>query len=338
MRPVSPDTLNNIISLLNQGLSTREIAKKCKVSSSTVQKFRKIHCPNVEIKKGGRPKKLTLQDKRFCVRALTSGKAKTATEVTNKLKESMGVSVSVKTVTRALNQAGLASGEKKTKPLLSRKNIKARLEFARAHKYWTVEDWKCIIWSDETKINRFQSDGRSWYWKREGNQLQHHHVKQTVKHGGGSIMIWGCMTAEGPGNMCKIDGTMDQYLYKTILEDDLLKTIDFYQLDAQKVIFQHDNDPKHKAKSVKEWLETQDFQVLEWPAQSPDLNPIENLWSNLKRRLSQYESPPKGILELWERIEVEWGKIEKDTCLKLIESMPKRMKSVIKAKGMWIDY
>ena len=124
MRPISPDIVNNIVALLGQGLSTRKIMKICKVSTSTVQKYRKIHCPDVEIKKGGRPKKLTVQDKRFCVRALTSGKAKTATEVTKKLKENFGVSTSVKTVTQAPHQAGLASGEKKTKPLLSRTNIK----------------------------------------------------------------------------------------------------------------------------------------------------------------------------------------------------------------------
>ena len=338
MRPLTPDTLNNIISLINQGLSTREISKKCKVSNSTVQKYRKIHCKDVEMKKAGRPRKLTPHDKRFCVRAVTSGRVKTATEARNRLMQEMGVSVSVKTVTRALNQAGLAAKEKKAKPMLSRANIKARLEFAKSHKDWTVEDWKRVIWSDETKINRFQSDGRSWYWKRDEEQLQQHHVKQTLKHGGGSIMIWGCMTAEGPGYMRKIDGKMDQYLYKTILEDDLIKTIEFFEFESEQVIFQHDNDPKHKAKSVKKWLETQEFQVLEWPAQSPDLNPIENLWSNLKRRLNQYETPSKGMLELWERIEVEWEKIEKETCVKLIESMPKRMKAVIKAKGMWINY
>ena len=117
-----------------------------------------------------------------------------------------------------------------------------------------------------------------------------------------------------------------------------MKTMEFYRLDAQRVIFRHVNDPKHKAKSVKDWLETQDFRVLQWLVQSLDLNPIENLWSNLKRRLNQYECPPKGMLELWERIEPEWDNIEKDTCVKLIESMPKRMKAVIKAKGMWIDY
>ena len=75
-------------------------------------------------------------------------------------------------------------------------------------------------------------------------------------------MIWGCMTAEGPSYMCKIDGKMDQNLYRKILQYDLMKTMEFYRRDTQRVIFQHDNDPKHKAKNVKYWLKTQDFQVL----------------------------------------------------------------------------
>ena len=79
-------------------------------------------------------------------------------------------------------------------------------------------------------------------------------MKQTIKHGGGSMMIWGYMTAQGVGFMCKIDSIMDQYLYRSILEDELLKTIEFYELEPKHVIFQHDNDPKHKAKSIQNWL------------------------------------------------------------------------------------
>jgi DDE superfamily endonuclease len=85
-------------------------------------------------------------------------------------------------------------------------------------------------------------------------------------------------------------------------------------------------------------MNEQPFEVLEWPPQSPDLNPIEHLWAIIKRRLNQYERPPSGMIELWERIEAEWNKIDSETCLKLIESMPRRIEAVLKAKGMWTDY
>ena len=104
------------------------------------------------------------------------------------------------------------------------------------------------------------------------------HVVGTLKHGGGSIMVWGCMTAEGPGFMTKIDGCLDAELYCHILEGELQDTIEWYGLERDKVIFQHDNDPKHTARRTKEWLERNKLQVLDWLAQSPDLNTIKHLW------------------------------------------------------------
>jgi DDE superfamily endonuclease/Transposase len=262
----------------------------------------------------------------------------TASAAAKTLQEDVGVRVSGKTVARVLKESGMSAAEKVVKPMLTSKNVLTRLDFAKRHKDWTVDDWKRVIWSDETKINRFCSDGRSWYWSRDGETVQRRHVKQTVKHGGGSIMIWGCMTWYGTGYMCKIEGRMDQHLYRSILEDELIQTIDYYQLEPSQCIFQQDNDPKHRAKSVQEWIIDQSFEVLEWPPQSPDLNPIEHLWSHLKRRLNTYDSPPKGMLELWDRVESEWNKIDSAVCIRLIESMPRRIEAVLKAKGSWTKY
>ena len=151
-------------------------------------------------------------------------------------------------------------------------------------------------------------------------------------------MVWGCMTHLGPGYMCKVEGTMDQHLYKSILEDELVRTLEYYGMEADRVMFQQDNDPKHRAKSVQDWLSDQAFAVLEWPPQSPDLNPIEHLWAHLKRELNRYDSPPKGMLELWERVQAEWDKIDRITCIALIDSMPRRIFAVLKAKGKWTKY
>ena len=131
---------------------------------------------------------------------------------------------------------------------------------------------------------------------------------------------------------------MDGDLYLQILKDELLNTLQYHGLDSSDIIFQQDNDSKHTCRKVKEWLEKQDFRTMVWPAQSPNLNPIEHLWGYLKRRLAEHEIPPNRVHELWDRIEAEWEKIAVEECQKLIESMPRRVQAVLKAKGGYTKY
>lgn len=151
-------------------------------------------------------------------------------------------------------------------------------------------------------------------------------------------MMWGCIAHKGPGFACRIEGTMDQYLYKSILEDELLQTMEYYEMDQSQIIFMQDNDPKHKARSVMKWLEEQEFSLLTWPAQSPDLNPIENIWSQVNQKLARFDQPPSSLAELWERASRIFYSFTEDDCASLYESMPRRMDAVIKSKGGWTKY
>ena len=131
----------------------------------------------------------------------------------------------------------------------------------------------------------------------------------------------------------KIDGRTDSGLYLQILKDELLNSLQYHGLNPPGIIFQQDNDPKHTSKKVKEWLEEHDFRTMVWPAQSPDLNPIELLWDYLKRRLAEHENPLNGIHELWERVQVDWEKIAASECQNLLKACLEGFRQCLRQKG-----
>ena len=106
-----------------------------------------------------------------------------------------------------------------------------------------MEGWKRIIWSDETNINRFGSDGHQYVWKKKGEPLSDRTTTPTVKFGGGNLMVWECMGWNGVGVLAEVEGRMDAKQYVDILEENLEKSRKKLKVEKKKAIFQQDNDP-----------------------------------------------------------------------------------------------
>ena len=319
--------------LLQERHSVREVARTLSISIGSVSKIRQT-LNITDCARQGRPRALTEKDEAYLRRQILSGKAKNAAD----LHRAAGFNVCKQTVRNALRRQGLNARVKVKKPLLRLHHRLARLNWARRHRYWTPEDWNRVIWSDETKINRFGSDGRQWAWGIRGAVRTAREIKQTVKGGGGHVMIWGCMSRGGLGLMAEVDGIMDANQYSRIVDQNLERSAALLRLRRGNWVFQQDNDPKHTSRLFQDYIRARKIQLMIWPAQSPDLNPIEHLWDELKRRLNAYSDHPRSMQELSERIRVEWNRLPKDYCKKLVDSIPRRIAQVLARRGAWTDY
>lgn len=150
-------------------------------------------------------------------------------------------------------------------------------------------------------------------------------------------MICACMATQSVGNMARVDGGVNTKLYPQVLKEDLMESIEDYRWEAYDVEFQQDNASCHKARSVMSWFEEVGLKVMTWPAQSPDLNPIKHLWTQLKRAIGK-GSRPTFLPDLWEAIEREWLNITPETTRSLVESMPRRVAAVLKSRGGYTMY
>ncbi|KAI5609036.1 hypothetical protein C0J50_6038, partial [Silurus asotus] len=219
---------------------------------------------------------------------------------------------------------GLKAHSAVTKPLISRKNQKARLSFVEEHVVWTKENCSKVYFSDESKFNLCGSDGKHYVQRQTGERLNPKCVKKSVKSGGGSVMVWGMFSAAVVGPLIQIHGRMNAAKYRDILDENLLQSALDLRL-GRRFTFQQDNDPKHTAKITKEWLYNNSVTVFEWTSQSSDST---NLWRDLK--MAVHQRLPSNLTEMERICKVEWQRIPKSRCDLVF---PKKTHGCIRLKG-----
>lgn len=337
---ISIEKRSAIITLMNENYSHHEIARKLNIPRTTVSHIIKHFLETGSLKprkRTGRNKCTTDKEDRYIAYVSCKNRRLTAPEITAQFNESRDKGVSVSTVTRRLNQFGLHGRVAVKKPLLRPANKQKRLQWAKQHQTWSIRQWQKVLWSDESKFEIFGSHRRVYVRRRVGERMRDDCVVPTVKHGGGSLMIWGCFGNSKVGDLVEITGKLDKEGYLAILRDHALPN--GLSLIGRGFVFQQDNDPKHSSKLCKGYLEEQHrrrkVNVMEWPPQSPDLNPIELLWEHLDRELRK--TCPTSKSDMLDKINITWNAIQADVLDKLVERMPRLCKAVIAAKGGYFD-
>ncbi|KAK3506035.1 hypothetical protein QTP70_003119 [Hemibagrus guttatus] len=329
-KELSKDTRNKIVDLHQAGKTISAIGKQLGVKKSTVgaiiRKW-KTYKTTDNLPRSGAPRKISPRGVKMITRTVSKNPRTTRGDLVND-QQRAGTKVTKATISNTLRRQGFKSCSARRVPLLKPVHVRARLKFAREHLDYPEEDWENVIWSDETKIELFGKNSTCRVWRRKNAELHPKNTIPTVKHGGGNIMLWGCFSAKGPGRLIRVKERMNGAMYREILSKNLFQSARALKM-KRGWVFQHDNDPKHTVRATKEWLRKKHFKVLEWPSQSPDLNPIENLWRELKIRVAQRQ--PQNITALEEICMEEWAKL----CKNLVATYRKRLTSVIANKGLY---
>ena len=155
--------------------------------------------------------------------------------------------------------------------------------------------------------------------------------KPRVQGGGGSISVWGAMTAKGVGPLVFYDGRLNGQNYINLIEPELLPYIKKNFDRSDSYYFVQDNAPCHKSVFSMNWFNKNKINVLDWPAVSPDFNVIENLWDILVKKLVNHRL--NNVYDLQQAILKLWSEISTETCENLVRSMPRRIKKCVRVKG-----
>jgi transposase len=311
---------NEIVLKHSDGMSNKEISENMNlhrnVISFWINRFYKTGTI-INIKQTGRKRKTTKeQDNKIVDEIKNNEKLKS-----NDLLEIIeNYNISKRTICRRLSENGFVYGNYSKKSFLTEKHKLIRLNWAKEHIDF---DWTKVIFSDEMSIWKDRCTDKCWYIK--GNQK----IKETLKHPI-KVHIWGCIT---------LGGFESYYLFKDNLNSDKYMEILFEHLVpiyVNNFIFQQDNSPIHTSKKIKDFLDKSKIKTLKFPPNSPDLNPIENVWHLIKHYMSKITNLTNENFE--EKINECCKKIDYSNIHNIVSSMHIRIQKIIRSNGNHIDY
>ncbi|KAI6648223.1 hypothetical protein LOD99_12032 [Oopsacas minuta] len=307
--------------------SAKEISAKTGIPLRTIFRIKSILREGKSITHksvSGRPKAITYSHKQSIIRTLNSHSKISIRSVHANLSSKYTDAPSTSTVYRATRACGFNFKQPVMGPFITPLIAKNRVEWCKDHVNYC---WENVFFTDECSIWLNRGSVGMWTRAKENPilKVQRHTPK---------LHIWGGISSMGTTILKIFTSNFVSKLYIDTLNECLIRTADVYYPEGW--ILQEDNSPIHKSKLSKEWKDSENILVLDWPAYSPDLNPIENIWGVLKQRLSKRSLNNLADLEV--AIIYEWETFTPDFLKNFILSMPNSVNMCINSRGEKINY
>lgn len=326
-----------IAALEESGWSYQKLADHFEIPRSTVQgivrKWRQNRTLERTVGTGLNNKKSSNEEDANLVAYLRNNPFETAVSASQRT----GFPASFRTAQRRIRQcSNLRNRAAAPKPFLKVADKEQRVGFAMQYLPENELFWRNVIFSDE-KIFQSTFNGRIRVYRPPNCRYDENYTQKRNASGRFSVNVWAWISANGAGVCWNIGGTLNSNTYLQILDNVFLPSVTI-MFEQNNFIFQQDNCPVHTARIIKNWFEENNIACLPWCSRSPDLNPIENVWGYMVKKMYDINFKPQDARELFEKIENIWEEITPEFTSNLISSMPRRLLSVIESNGSAIKY
>ncbi|GFW65644.1 transposable element Tcb2 transposase [Trichonephila clavipes] len=312
-----------IIGKIEEGRKITDVAREFDIAHSVASRLWKSFKTTGMCSRrhgGGRVRSTTPAEDRYIVLSAKRNRRTTAQQVANQFLAASGKQISRKTVARRLRGGGLYARRSIVCVPLTRQHRTAHLQWCREHHNWTEQDWACVLFSDESRFSLSSDCRRQLIWRESGTAYRPENIQEKDRYPTCSIMVWAGIMINGRTRLHVVaNGTMTGQRY---IDEVLLPHVRLFRgADGDKFFFMEDNATCHRTLAVQDCLDSEGIQRLVWPARSPYLNPIENVWDALGRQVAGRNYPPTNKNTLIRALTEEWDKLPQQLLDNVVQSM-----------------